>query len=162
MLNFYCSETGELWNILFECIGAPRHRDFVELGLDRAYISFFNLLRLQEQLGYSLRDYMYYKKRCGRDAASLEVIDTQRKAREMVENNETERRIRITMTKDPLTELQVSISPIKQARERAMNEEPHVEEDIDEYKVWLAEMVEVYPEMRKGKFCCLRTATYMI
>ncbi|WVZ49179.1 hypothetical protein U9M48_000556 [Paspalum notatum var. saurae] len=73
-------ETGELWNILFECIGAPRHRDFVELGLDRAYISFFNLLRLQEQLGYSLRDYMYYKKRCGRDAASLEVIDTQRKA----------------------------------------------------------------------------------
>ncbi|WVZ81091.1 hypothetical protein U9M48_028510 [Paspalum notatum var. saurae] len=32
---------GELWNILFECIGAPQDRDFVELGLDRAYISFF-------------------------------------------------------------------------------------------------------------------------
>ncbi|WVZ82122.1 hypothetical protein U9M48_029423 [Paspalum notatum var. saurae] len=142
-------EKGELWNILFECIGAPRDRDFVELGLDRAYISFFNLLRLQEQLGYSLRDYMYHKKRCGKDVASLEVIDTQRKAREMVESNETERRIRITMTKDPLTELQVSISPIKHTRETTMNEEPHVEEDINEYKIWLAEMVYVYPEMGK-------------
>ncbi|WVZ49343.1 hypothetical protein U9M48_000711 [Paspalum notatum var. saurae] len=67
----------------------------------------------------------------------------------MVESNETERRIRITMTKDPLTELQMSISPIKHTRETTMNEEPHVEEDINEYKIWLAEMVYVYPEMGK-------------
>ncbi|KAJ1262288.1 hypothetical protein BS78_09G094900 [Paspalum vaginatum] len=152
-------ETGDMWYILFECIGAPRQRDFVELGLDRAYISFFNLLRLQEQLGYTLRDYMYYKKRCGKGAASVEVIDTQRKAQYMVENNETERRIRMIMIKDPLTELSVSISPIKQATKRPMNEEPHAEENIDEYKVWLAELIEVYPELRKEYTDDYRQAT---
>ncbi|WVZ81090.1 hypothetical protein U9M48_028510 [Paspalum notatum var. saurae] len=46
-------------------------------------------------------------------------------------------------------QLQVSISPVKQTRETTMNEEPHVEEDINEYKIWLAEMVHVYPEMGK-------------
>ncbi|KAJ1254656.1 hypothetical protein BS78_K008000 [Paspalum vaginatum] len=77
----------------------------------------------------------------------------------MVENNETERRIRMIMTKDPLIELSVSISPIKQATKRPMNEEPHAEENIDEYKVWLAELIEVYPELRKEYTDDYRQAT---
>ncbi|KAJ1255123.1 hypothetical protein BS78_K285300 [Paspalum vaginatum] len=63
------------------------------------------------------------------------------------------------MTKDPLIELSVSISPIKQATKRPMNEEPHAEENIDEYKVWLAELIEVYPELRKEYTDDYRQAT---
>ncbi len=137
--------TGEMWTILFECKGAPLQREFIELVLDRAYISIFNLCVVKDKLGYSVRDSVHYKKRCGRDAASLQLIDYEHQAIAMIEDNEIDRTVRILMTKEPLNELQVSITPIKRPREQLMDEQPCVEEDLDAYKFWLARLQEDDP-----------------
>jgi hypothetical protein len=54
----------------------------------------------------------------------------------MRQTYETERKVHLIMTKEPLNELQVSITPIKHSRDLVMDEEP-VQEDLDAYKVWL-------------------------
>jgi succinate dehydrogenase/fumarate reductase-like Fe-S protein len=43
------------------------------------------------------------------------------------------------MTKEPLNELRVSITPIKRSRDLVMDEEP-VREDLNAYKNWLQEL----------------------
>jgi succinate dehydrogenase/fumarate reductase-like Fe-S protein len=57
----------------------------------------------------------------------------------MRQTYETERKVHLIMTKEPLNELQVSITPIKHSRDLVMDEEP-VQEDLDAYKVWLQEL----------------------
>jgi hypothetical protein len=52
----------------------------------------------------------------------------------MIQTCETERKVRLIMTKEPLNELRVSITPIKRSRDLVMGEEP-VQEDLDAYKV---------------------------
>jgi hypothetical protein len=133
------SFTGEIWTLLFECKGAPLHREIVELQLDRAYITFSNLFCLKYKFGYLVRDYLYYKKRCGRDTTSVKLIDFEHQTSWMRQTYETERKVHLIMTKEPLNELQVSITPIKHSRDLVMDEEP-VQEDLDAYKVWLQEL----------------------
>jgi hypothetical protein len=119
--------------------GAPLHREFVELQLDRAYITFSNLFCLKDKFRYSVRDYLYYKKWYTRDTASAELIDFEHQARSMIQTCEIERKVCLIMTKEPLNELRVSITPIKRSRDLVMGEEP-VQEDLDAYKVWLQEL----------------------
>ncbi|WVZ89691.1 hypothetical protein U9M48_036061, partial [Paspalum notatum var. saurae] len=145
----------EEWTLQIECMGAPRQRDVVELVIDKAYITFSNLCVLKDKLGYSARDFMYYKKRCATYVASLEVIDYEHQARAMVGDKESERKVRLIMAKESLNELSVSITPIKRRREQHQEDLPCVQEGIDAYKVWLSELlvenlkIELKDEFRK-------------
>jgi hypothetical protein len=102
--SFLGSFMGEIWTLLFECKGAQLHREFVELQLDRAYITVSNFFCLKDKFEYSVRDYLYYKKRCGRDTASVVLIDFEHQARSMIQTYETERKVCLIMTKEPLNE----------------------------------------------------------
>jgi hypothetical protein len=92
--------------------GAPLDREFVELKLDRAYITFSNLFYLKDNFGYWVWDYLYYKKRCGRDTTSVEFIDFEHQAISMIQTCEIERKVCLIMTKEPLIELRVSITAL--------------------------------------------------
>ena len=59
--------------------GIPdRDREYVMFKLDRAHIKMSTLITIKDQLGFSVRDFLYYKKRCGTDVASLIITNTQR------------------------------------------------------------------------------------
>src|SRR5579883_3579262 len=65
--NIYCVRlTGDMWTLYFHCVGAPKGQEKIELQMDRADISFYTLFRLKSRFGYTARDYIYYKQRCGR------------------------------------------------------------------------------------------------
>ena len=52
--------------------------------MDKADITLFNLMIIKDQLGYGVRDYLYYKKRKGMTVASLEAIDCNKDVQNMV------------------------------------------------------------------------------
>ncbi|WVZ84270.1 hypothetical protein U9M48_031320 [Paspalum notatum var. saurae] len=125
--------------------GASPQRDVVELAIDRAYITFVNLFVLKDKMGYSVRDFIYYKKRCATDVASLQEIDYEHQARAMLRDNESERKVRVIMAKESLKDLSVSITPIKRTREQQQEDLPCAQEEIDAYKVWLSKLKEENP-----------------
>jgi hypothetical protein len=125
--------------------------------LDRASISLFQLLCMKAKFGYSSRDFLFYKKRCGRDVATIEAIEFEKDAKSMIQNSEGEMKFKLLLTQDQPTELCVSMTPIKRPSEPTDIHEPHTEEPIDAYKVWLvnlqAEAIEEEKEL--GKLYCL-------
>jgi hypothetical protein len=76
--------TGERWSLFFHCQGAEPNKEFIEIVLDRASISLFQLLCLKAKFGYFSRDFLFYKKRCGRDVATLAVIEVEKDAKSMI------------------------------------------------------------------------------
>jgi hypothetical protein len=94
------------------------------------------------QMGYRLRDYMYYKRRCG-NAATLHQIDEEDEVDDMVACNEEEREVRLLLCKDAKLVQNVNITPLKVVR-RTINRERNIDEDedydVDAYKVWLHAM----------------------
>ena len=142
-----------MWDVSFQCIAAPEGRDIVVFSCDKAHITFYNLVCLKSKLGYSVRAFMYYKKRCGRDIASLISIDYDHQIEVMIANNQTERELRLVLTMDQQTDLQVSISPMKRPRDTTTEEPIHVptiEEPIDVYRNRLANLQQDEPDT--GKF----------
>ncbi|KAJ1262311.1 hypothetical protein BS78_09G096700 [Paspalum vaginatum] len=93
------------------------------------------------------RDFLYYKKRCGRDVARLEAIDFDHQAEAMVENGEGERKARLVLTKEQAKEMQVSISPMKRMREKPISDEDGIYDTRDEYKIWLRDLKKEYPNI---------------
>lgn len=92
---------------------------------------------------------MYYKERCGRDTASLIAVDYDHQIQAMIENNVREKKIRILLTKDPETNLQVTITPMKRPRETTTQEpldRPMTHEQIDAYKKWLENLQQYQPD----------------
>ena len=85
----------------------------IQTTLEKGAITFFNLIHFKEQLGYTARDYYYYKKRCGLDVATLQDIDISREVEVMVEEVSAERRLRLLLTKEPESDGHVSITPLK-------------------------------------------------
>ena len=81
--------------------------------LERPHIKLSTLTSLKDQLGYNARDFLYYKKRCGRDVASLQPLDFVRHAEIMLQDNESEKEIRLVLSKEQETAQQVSITPLK-------------------------------------------------
>ncbi|TVU07398.1 hypothetical protein EJB05_47451, partial [Eragrostis curvula] len=133
--------TGEMWTVLFQCKGPnSKKRQFIEVELDRAEMSYLNLIRLKGKLGYSSRAYMFYKKRVCNDVASLALIDYESDANAMIKDNERERKVRLLLTRDEPSNKQVSITPLKRPRETTSNKRPRREDPIDAYKVWLADL----------------------
>lgn len=79
--------TGDMWTINFQCKGKPEEDEFVSTDIDRAQISFYNLLYFKEQLGYGARDFLYYKKRCNGDVAILQPIEYLHHAEAILQDN---------------------------------------------------------------------------
>jgi len=75
--------------------GGPQDQKRAILDLDRAKITFANLLKFKVKMGYSARDFMYYMKRCGNDTALLQHIDYEEDALAMIEDCIQEKKIRI-------------------------------------------------------------------
>ncbi|KAJ1256550.1 hypothetical protein BS78_K006800 [Paspalum vaginatum] len=101
---------------------------------------------MRSKLGYAARDFLYYKKRCGRDVARLEVIDFDQQTEAMVANGKGERKARLVLTKKQPKEMQVSISPMKHMREKPISDEEEIHDTLDEYKIWLRDLKKEYPE----------------
>jgi hypothetical protein len=71
-------------SFFFPCEGAKPNKEFVEIVLDRASISLFQLICLKSKFEYSSRDFLFYKKRCGRDIATLESIEFEKDIESMI------------------------------------------------------------------------------
>lgn len=60
--------------------------------VERPAIKFSVLTSIKDQLGYAARDFLYYKKHCGRDVATLQPIDYMKHAEIMIKDNEWRRK----------------------------------------------------------------------
>ncbi|KAL6623039.1 hypothetical protein ACP70R_032918 [Stipagrostis hirtigluma subsp. patula] len=97
----------------------------------------------KEQLGYANRDYLYYRKRCGNNIATVEAIDFRADAEAMLEHlaSERETKVRLIMSKEQEKARYVDITPLKRPREFERDDDEDEDladdEEIDEYKEWL-------------------------
>jgi DNA gyrase/topoisomerase IV subunit A len=93
------------------------------------------------QLGYRVRDYLYYRRRCG-NAATLLEFEEEDHVDAMIACNEVEKEVRLLLSKDQIIDENVSITPLKVPRRRPIREMnlDEDEEPIDAYKDWLANM----------------------
>ena len=116
--------------------------------MDRADISFANLLTIKAGLWYGTRDYLYYKNRCGNDRATYDELDILKNLDDVVGNMEHKKKIRILLTSKELQKQSVPITPMKWSRvnesddnEDGMDEKEEEEDDdhfdLDAYKDWL-------------------------
>lgn len=144
--------TGEIWKKNFQRKGKPEDDEFVETQVDKAHISFHNLILFKEQLGYGTRDFLYYKKRCGRDVAKLQPIEYMRHAEAMLQDNATEREIRLVLSSEPEPKVNVSITPIKQHAGKRKHDQS-ANEHLDAYKVWLLKLQAKEPDTGKTILC---------
>ena len=148
-----CSLTGETWTIILQRYGATTaDTEFVELVCDRSYITLANLVLLKTKLGYSMRDFMYYLKRCGNDSASLILLDYDHQTESMMAANEVERKLRLLISTEQPSELMKSITPMKRPRgttTKSRIDVPTAEEPIDAYKEWLEILQQEQPETGK-------------
>jgi hypothetical protein len=91
----------EMWRIHFHLKGhEQRDDDDIDFEVDRVHITYQNQNYLKEQFCYGSRDYLYYKKRCGADVATVQAIDYSRHAAQMLKDNANEREIRFIMSTD--------------------------------------------------------------
>ena len=108
-------------------------------------ITIGNLTTMKSKLGYQSRDYMYYKKRSleAPVQATLNEIEFDYDVEIMIKSNEEERKVRIVLSKNPIADPSVAITPIKSNRVSSNHdeEEEEVQEsELDAYKDWLAYM----------------------
>ena len=96
--------TGEKWDVEFHCLPTARQpEEKLAIGtMDRADISFANLLTIKAELCYGTRDYLYYKNRCGNDRATYEELDIMKILDDVIVNMEQEKKIRILLTSEEL------------------------------------------------------------
>ena len=86
---------------------------------------------------------MYYKKRSAEAPAeaTLNEIEFDFDVDTMIKSNEEEREVRIVLSKNPIADPFVAITPIKSNRVSSDHEEEEVQEsELDAYKDWLAYM----------------------
>lgn len=143
--EFDCRLTGERWRVIIDCVGAPSGHETAQFTCDRANITFFNLVCLKSKLGYCGRAFLYYKERCGRNTAALVPLDYDHQIPAMLQSNSKDRKIRILLTRDQQTNLQVTITPLKRRRETT-TEGRRIGEQIDAYKIWLQNLQQDEPD----------------
>ncbi|XP_021318525.1 uncharacterized protein LOC110436271 isoform X2 [Sorghum bicolor] len=135
------SEETESWTLCFRLIGAPSEKDICEISkVKKDDVTFGNLLTLKSRLGYNMRDFLYYKKRSGNNVATLHEIETESDLSVMMTNNDEERILRLVLSKDRITERNVSITPIKKPPGTTVDEDEFITVSLDDYKDWLAEL----------------------
>jgi hypothetical protein len=131
--------TGDMWTIHFQRKGRTEEDEF-SADMNRAQISFFNLVHFKEQLGYGARDFLYYKKHCGRDVARLVPIEYSHHVEAVLQDNATDKQIRLVLSREPELEENVSITPIKRHVGKRKHDQSGTDEQLDAYKVWLAKL----------------------
>lgn len=140
-LFYECSGTGEIWTIYVHCKNGLPDQEYVMFKVERPAIKFSVLTSLKDQLGYAARDFLYYKKRCGRDVATLEPIDYIKHAEIMIQDNEMEKEIRLVLSQQQETRHPVSITPLKRPRQQPEEDEnPFMDDALDAYKIWLKKL----------------------
>jgi len=152
--------TGDMWTIHFQCKGRPEEDEFISADMDRAQISYFNLVHFKEQLGYGARDFLYYKKRCGGDVARLEPIEYLRHAETILQDNAADKEIRLVLSREPELEENVSITPIKRHGGKRKHDQSGTDEHLDAYKVWLAKLRAKDPDIGKIILCITHSNCY--
>jgi hypothetical protein len=73
-------------------------QEYVMFKVERTAIKLSVLTSMKDQLGYAARDFLYYKKRCGTDVASLEHVDYIKHAEMMIQDTEMEKEIRLVLS----------------------------------------------------------------
>jgi len=133
----FCS-SDQTWTLYFTCEGLPGGQESSTITITRADLTLSNLLAMKLQLGYRVRDYLYYKRRCG-NAATLHEIEEEVNADAMIACNEEERQVRLLLSKEQKIDQNVNITPLKVPGRRPIREEniDEDEESIDAYKEWL-------------------------
>lgn len=129
----------QTWTLYFTCEGVPGGQESSTMTISRADLTLSNLLIVKLQLGYRVRDYLYYKRRCG-NAATLHEIEDEAAADAMIACNEEERQVRLLLSKEQKIDHNVNITPLKVPGRRPIREENIDEDDeesIDAYKKWL-------------------------
>ena len=97
---------------------------------------------MKAQLRYGTRDYFYYKNRCGNDSATNEELDLMKDLDDIIENMESEKKIRVLLTSKEQPKRSVPIISLKWSRvNESDDDEDGMEEDddfeLDAYKDWL-------------------------
>ena len=128
-----------------DCKGSEEGEERVKTY--RAYlgqITIGNLTSMKSKLGYQSRDYMYYKKRNAEAPAeaTLNEIEFDFDVDTMIKSNEEDRKVRIVLSRNPIADPSVAITPIKSNRVSSNHEEEEEvqESNLDAYKDWLAYM----------------------
>ena len=95
---------GEIWDVEVHCLPTERQpEEKLVIGtMDRPDLSFANLLTIKAALCYGTRDYLYYKNRCGNDRATYGGLDILKNLKDVTENMEYEKKIRILLTSEEL------------------------------------------------------------
>lgn len=111
--NATVSEETESWILYFQLVGATPEQEFAEVEIDRKDLTFGNLLTMKSRFGYSVRDFLYYKERCGNGVAKMIEIDDELDADGMITMNGEESEVRLVLSRDKIIEQNVTITPIK-------------------------------------------------
>lgn len=146
-----CSIGGSSWILHFTCHGGPQGEESAQFECERGDLTLGNLTTIKSQLGFGLRDFMYYKQRSGSAVATLKEIGYDVDANEMVECNEDEREVRLVLSKEQVTDPTVAITPIKSGSNTLVDEDLE-DPDLDAYKDWLFYLHERQQGM--GEFWC--------
>jgi hypothetical protein len=86
----------------------------VRVMLDKADITFANLIIFKDHLGYGSRDY-YYMKREGNDIATLQPIDCSKDIEILLADLDaaSETKVRLLVGKNQVNEPVVNVTPLK-------------------------------------------------
>ena len=124
-------QTGEIWDVEVHCLPTERQPEEKQVvgTLDRADLSYANLLTVKAAFCYGTRDYFYYKNRCGNDRETYEELDIMKDLDDVIENMESEKKIRLLLTSEEQPKWSVPITPLKQSR---VNESDDDEDGMDE------------------------------
>lgn len=132
----------DTWTLYFTCEGASGGmQESSTIRISRSELTMSNLIAMKLQMGYRVRDYLYYKRRCG-NAATLQELEEEDHVHAMIACNEVEKEVRLLLSKDQKIDQNVSITPLKVHRSRPIRDMnlDEDEEPIDAYKDWLANM----------------------
>ena len=93
-----------------DLVGAPDGWDFETVQIKRIDLSFGKLVTIKGRLGYSLRDFLYYKKQDRKNMAKLVEIESEKDAENMIMDNHEECEVRLVLTRTKITDLTVNIT----------------------------------------------------
>lgn len=119
---------------------------------------------LKQKLGYRMRDIVYYKTRIPDSTAeaTLTEIDYDVDVERMKQIHEEEMVIRLVISREPIPiNHTMAITPLKSksAYIHADDEEEVEERDLDEYKLWLADLHQEKKAL--GKICFSQIFVYL-
>lgn len=96
----------DIWTLELECHGTAAGQEYVQREMDRDEISYFSLIELIEEYGFTTIDYLYYKRR-----DSLVQIQLDADVMEMLNENERTKNVSLFVTRQRMA----IISPTKSA-----------------------------------------------